>query len=64
MNAIQEISLKLQLGIDPSYQVPPKALRRMWCRVTEERFGPDWKSRKDGPCLFKTAQMAAMRRMD
>ena len=64
MNAIQEISLKLQLGIDPSYQVPPKALRRMWCRASEEKFGPDWKARKDEPCLFKTAQMAAMRRMD
>lgn len=64
MNAIQEISLKLQLGIDPSYEIPPKELRRLWYRASEEKFGPDWKARKDAPCLFKTAQMAAMRRMD
>ena len=64
MNTIQEISLKLQLGIDPSNEVPPKQLHSMWCRASEEKFGPDWKARKDDPCLFKTAQMAAMRRMD
>jgi len=64
MNAIQEISLKLQLGIDPSYEIPPKELRSLWHRASEEKFGPDWKARTDEPCLFKTAQMAAMRRKD
>jgi len=63
MNAIQEISLKLQLGIDPSRDIPRKELRRMWHRASDERFESDWKARKDAPCLFKTAQMAALRRM-
>jgi hypothetical protein len=63
MNAIQEISLKLQLGIDPSSNISSKDLRSMWCRATEDRFGSDWRASKDSPCLYKTAQMAAMRRM-
>jgi hypothetical protein len=63
MNTIQEISLKLQLGIDPSHEVPRKDLRRKWCHASAEKFGSDWEASKDAPGLFKTAQMAAMRRL-
>ncbi len=62
MNAIQQISLKLQLGIDPSCKIPPEDLRNMWRQASEEKFGSDWRARRDAPCLFKTAQMAALRR--
>lgn len=62
MNAIQEISLKLQLGIDPSSGISPLELRTMWSQVSEDRFGAAWKLRKEAPGLFKTAQMATRRR--
>ena len=62
MNTIQEISLKLQLGIDPSCEISPKDLRSMWRQSSDEKFESDWNARKDAPCLFKTAQMAALRR--
>jgi len=64
MNSIQEISLKLQLGIDPADEIPHKDLQNMWCRASDEKFESDWKARKDDPCLYKTAQMAAMRLMN
>jgi hypothetical protein len=62
MNAIQEISLKLQLGIDPSCEISPEDPRNMWREASDEKFGSAWRARKDAPCLFKTAQMAALRR--
>ena len=62
MNAIREISLKLQLGIDPASSVPLKDLRSMWSQANEDRFGSEWKARKDAPGLFNTAQMAANRK--
>jgi hypothetical protein len=37
MNAIQEISLKLQMGIDPAADIDPAMLRSMWNDLTEER---------------------------
>lgn len=30
MNAIQQISLKLQLGIDPAVRMSPETLRALW----------------------------------
>ncbi len=40
MNEIQQISLKLRLGIDPDEVIEPKELLRQWgdrCRVDLER---------------------------
>jgi hypothetical protein len=39
MNAIQQISLKLQMGIDPSTNISPKMLRSMWLEASAEKFG-------------------------
>ena len=39
MNAIQQISLKLQMGIDPSTQISPVILRSMWLEASAEKFG-------------------------
>jgi len=37
MNAIQQISLKLQMGIDPATDVEPELLRSMWGQLSRER---------------------------
>ncbi len=37
MNAIQQISLKLQMGIHPSAQIQPELLRAMWRQLSRER---------------------------
>ena len=37
MNAIQQISLKLQLGIEPNADVCPEVLRRLWYERTFNR---------------------------
>jgi len=39
MNAIQQISLKLQMGIDPAADIRPELLRFMWQELTRERAG-------------------------
>jgi len=39
MNAIQQISLKLQMGIDPSTHISPEMLRSMWLEAPAEKFG-------------------------
>ena len=37
MNAIQQISLKIQMGLDPSADIQPVMLRSMWCQLSRER---------------------------
>lgn len=39
MNAIHQISLKLQLGIDPDARVAPSTLRAMWETQASRRLG-------------------------
>jgi hypothetical protein len=36
MNAIQQISLKLQMGIAPEVDIQPQRLRAMWLELTNE----------------------------
>jgi hypothetical protein len=38
MNTIQQISLKLQMGIHPAADIKPEMLRAMWCELSRERF--------------------------
>jgi hypothetical protein len=38
MNAIQQISLKLQMGIHPAADIRPEMLRAMWCELSRERY--------------------------
>ena len=38
MNAIQQISLKLQLGIDPMSDISAQELRALWCEATDVKF--------------------------
>jgi hypothetical protein len=38
MNTIQQISLKLQMGIDPSTEIQPELLRAMWGELATERW--------------------------
>ena len=37
MNAIQQISLKLQMGIDPALNIQPDNLRKMWNERVRQR---------------------------
>jgi hypothetical protein len=37
MNAIQQISLKLQMGLDPCADIQPTMLRSMWSQLSRER---------------------------
>ena len=46
MNSIQKISLKLQLGIDPSSEVQPVLLRAMWRKDHDEKYGSGWIARR------------------
>lgn len=48
MNAIQQISLKLQLGIDPATDINPEELRSMWTHVVELRDFPGKQKRARG----------------
>ena len=34
MNQVQQISLKLQMGIDPAVNIEPLLLRQMWRELT------------------------------
>ena len=38
MNAIHQISLKLQMGIHPATEVRPEILRAMWWELLSQRF--------------------------
>jgi len=38
MNAVHQISLKLQMGIHPAAEVRPEILRAMWWELLSERF--------------------------
>ena len=44
MNAIQQISLKLQMGIDPALNIQPETLRKMWSERVRDRA-----ERRDNP---------------
>jgi len=63
MNAIQEISLKIQLGIDPATEINPKELRTMWRRASDRKYDSEWKAHRDRPCLYHTARQATRRRI-
>jgi len=39
LNAIQQISLKLQMGIDPAADINPVMLRSMWQQLLAEKVG-------------------------
>lgn len=41
MNAIQQISLKLQLGIDPKTNISAKILRGMWLEKSAGHYTSD-----------------------
>lgn len=43
MNAIQQISLKLQLGIDPAIEIQPEMLRTLWRNLSRERAETGWR---------------------
>lgn len=43
MNAIQQISLKLQLGIDTAIEIQPEMLRTMWRDLSRERAETGWR---------------------
>jgi len=47
MNTIQQISLKIQLGIDPSNDIQPDLLRAMWCKDRDFRYGSGWIARRE-----------------
>jgi hypothetical protein len=38
MNAIQQISLKLQMGIHPDTEIQAPLLRAMWRELTHQRY--------------------------
>ena len=38
MNPIQQISLKLQMGIHPSTDIQPEMLRAMWRELSRQRY--------------------------
>ena len=46
MNAIQQISLKLELGIDPSSDICPERLRAMWRKDRDHKYGSGWIARR------------------
>jgi len=47
LNATQQISLKLQMGIDPSADINPVMLRTMWQQLLAENVGIRRISRKE-----------------
>ena len=47
MNAIQQISLKLQLGIDPSSDIKAERLRAMWRKDRDYKYGSGWIARRE-----------------
>ena len=47
MNTIQQISLKIQLGIDPSNDIQPDLLRAMWRKDRDFRYGSGWITRRE-----------------
>ena len=40
MNTIQQISIKLRMGIDPQADISPDMLRAMWQRLLTEKVQP------------------------
>jgi len=46
MNAIQQISLKLRMGIDPQVDISPDMLRAMWQQLLLEKKGRPLNVRK------------------
>jgi hypothetical protein len=47
MNTIQQLSLKIQLGIDPSNDIQPERLRAMWRKDRDFRYGSGWIARRE-----------------
>jgi hypothetical protein len=61
MNAIQQISLMLQLGIDPATDIGPELLRAMWLEKSTEVFGP---ARKAAAKTCASQQMLGEKKTD
>jgi len=47
MNTIQQLSLKIQLGIDPSSDVQPERLRTLWRKDRDYKYGSGWIARRE-----------------
>lgn len=55
MNAIQQISLKLQMGIPPEVNIQPQKLRAMWVELNNEASASRSRRRvDDGATSFKS----------
>jgi hypothetical protein len=61
MNAIQQTSLMLQMGIDPSICISPKMLRAMWLEKSAGKYGP---ARKAGARICASGQGTRKLRMN
>ena len=57
MNAIQQISLKLQLGLDPAASVQPEKLLEQWQTFSEQRIRGRSASRRTN--VYRTGNNAA-----
>jgi hypothetical protein len=60
MNAIQQISLKLQLGIDPLSDISAQELRAMWCEAIDVKFGQRGKANARSAYQNQFAKQIAM----
>jgi hypothetical protein len=58
MNAIQQISLKLQLGIDPASKIQPEELQKKWQAYRNRTCQSYILSRKNGDKLVSSSQNA------
>ena len=56
MNAIQQISIKLQLGLEPSTHISAEILRAMWQEKAAGKYGP---ARKAGAKLCSRQQTSS-----
>jgi len=63
MNAIQQISLKLQLGIDPMSDISAQELRALWCEATDVKFGQRRKTSTRSAYQNELAQQIARQGM-
>jgi len=63
MNAIQQLSLKIQMGIDPSSDISPESLRAMWRKDCDFKYGSGWIARREKVLADKTKHTTTMRRM-
>ena len=63
MNAIQQLSLKIQMGIDPSSDISPESLRAMWRKDCDFKYDSGWIARREKVLADKTKHTTTMRRM-